>query len=93
MEKMDLSRERMGEAIEKIGVTNIHLDEDLLADVRNALLETGYEAAELFVAQSTASAERDEIHRVLKICEQQTLSCELAEEVFKNLSMIESGAW
>jgi len=93
MEKMDLSRERMGEAIEKIGITNIRLDESLLADVRNTLIEKGYEAAELFVAQSTASTERDEIHRVLKICEQQKLSCDLAAEVIKNLGMIESNAW
>lgn len=83
----------MEKAIEEIGVTSIHLDEALLADIRKILLENGYEAAELFVAQSTASEERDEIHRALKICEHEQLTSELAGEVLKNLNMIESGTW
>ncbi len=91
--KMDLSRERMGKAIEEIGTTSIHLDETLLAEIRKILLEEGYEAAELFVAQSTASEERDEIHRVLKICEHEQLTPELTGEVLKNLNIIESGNW
>jgi hypothetical protein len=91
--KMDLSRERMGKAIEEIGTTNIHIDETLLSDARKILLEKGYEAAELFVAQSTTSEERDEIQRVLKICEHEKLPSEIAGDVLKNLNMIESGAW
>ncbi len=93
VKKMDLSRERMGKAIEEIGTTSLHLDEALLADIRKILLEEGYEAAELFVAQSTASEERDEIHRVLKVCEHEKLTPELAGDVLKNLNMIESGTW
>jgi hypothetical protein len=91
--KMDLGRERMGEAIKEIGVTGIHIDEALLADARKILLEKGYEAAELFVSTSTASEERDELLRVLNICVHDQLTPELSAEVLKNLNMIESGNW
>jgi hypothetical protein len=91
--KMDLSRERMGEAIKDIGTTGIHIDETLVADVRKNLLEKGYESAELFVSQSTASEERDELLRVLNICMHRQLTPELSAEVLNNLGMIESGTW
>ncbi|MCJ7444689.1 MAG: hypothetical protein MUO26_09210 [Methanotrichaceae archaeon] len=91
--KIDLGRERMGKAIEEIGVTGIHIDEALLTDARKILLEKGYEASELFISQSTASLEHDELLRVLKICEQCQLNPELSTEVLKNLNMIESGNW
>ena len=91
--KIDLGRERMGKAIEEIGVTGIHIDEALLTDAGKILLEKGYAASELFISQSTASLERDELLRVLKICEQCQLNPELSAEVLKNLNMIESGNW
>jgi len=91
--KIDLGRERMGEAIKDIGVTGIHIDETLLADARKNLLEKGYEAAELIVSTSTASEERDELLRVLSICMHHHLTPELSAEVLKNLNMIESGTW
>lgn len=91
--KIDLGRERMGKAIEEIGVTGIHIDETLLADTRKILLEKGQEAAELFVSTSTASEERDELLRVLKICVHRQLTPELSEEVLRDLNMIEAGNW
>ncbi len=91
MEKMDLGREQMENAIEEIGITGIQIDETPLTEAGRILLKKGYAAAELFVSKSTASFERDELLRVSKICERCQLNPELSTEVLKN--RIESGNW
>lgn len=83
--------EETAKVIKKIGATGIHISDQTLKTVRNALLEGGYQAAMLHVAQHTASMERDELHRVLAICRRYKLSPQLAADIVKNLNLIEAG--
>lgn len=83
--------EETAKVIKKIGATGIHISDQTLETVRDALLEGGYQGAMLHVAQHTASMERDELHRVLAICRRYKLSPQLAADIVKNLNLIEAG--
>jgi hypothetical protein len=87
---IDFSDPTIAKAINSIGTTRIHINEDLLATIQNILPDDGYQGAMLYVAQHTASAERDELHRVLTILERYKLSTGLAAEIIKNLNTIGS---
>ena len=45
----------------------------------------------LYAVQNTASMQRDELHRVLNICERHGLTNILAADIILNLNKIESG--
>ena len=90
--RMDLSEE-MTKVIKKIGATGIHINEETLRVVKDAILDEGYEQAMLYVAQHTASMERDELHRVIAICRRYKLSEKTASYLVENLNEIESGNW
>jgi hypothetical protein len=90
--RMDLSEE-MTKVIKKIGATGIHINEETLHVVKDAILDEGYEQAMLYVAQHTASMERDELHRVIAICRRYKLSEKTAAYLVENLNEIESGNW
>ncbi len=90
--RMDLSEE-MTKVIKKIGATGIHINEQTLLVVKDAILDEGYEQAMLYVAQHTASMERDELHRVIAICRRYKLSEKTASYLVENLNEIESGNW
>jgi len=90
--RMDLSEE-MTKVIKKIGATGIHINEETLRVVKDAILDEGYEQAMLYVAQHTASMERDELHRVIAICRRYKLSEKTAAYLVENLNEIESGNW
>jgi hypothetical protein len=76
----------VSKAIKEVGATSISIDSTLLDKIRNKLLEKGYLETMLFVAQHTASIQRDELHRVLTICEYYKLSPDLAAEVIGHLN-------
>ncbi len=82
--------EETTKVIKKIGATGIHISDQTLQTVKDALLEGGYQGAMLHVAQHTASMERDELHRVLAICRRYKLSPQLAADLIMNLNMIEA---
>ncbi len=82
----EFNGEKMTKVISKIGAVGMHINKNLLDTLQEILLEEGYSGAMLHVAQHTASAERDELHRVLTICERYKLSPSLAAEVIKNLN-------
>jgi len=84
--------EESAKVVKKIGATGIHISDQTLVTVREALMEGGYEGAMLHVAQHTASMERDELHRVLAICRRYKLLPQLAAEIVKNLNLIETGS-
>jgi len=84
--------EESAKVVKKIGATGIHISDQTLVTVREALIEGGYEGAMLHVAQHTASMERDELHRVLAICRRYKLLPQLAAEIVKNLNLIETGS-
>ena len=77
--------------IKDIGITGIKIDEVILGKVQKTLQEDGYLDTMLYVAQHTASIQRDELHRVLTICEYHKIPPLLAADVVRNLNNIESG--
>jgi hypothetical protein len=85
------SKEKISKVIKDIGVSGIKFDETLLANVQNMIKEKSHFEAMLLVAQHTASMQRDELHRVLTICEYHRLPPNIKEEIIKNLNKIESG--
>jgi hypothetical protein len=85
--------EETWKVIKKIGSTGIHIGEQTLQTVKDAILENGYQEAMLYVAQHTASMERDELHRVMAICRRYKLSVKTAAYLVENLNEIESGNW
>lgn len=85
------SNEKIKIVIKDIGGSDIRFDEVLLEKVQNIIKEKSNFDAMSFVAQHTASIQRDELHRVLTICEYHRLSPEHRAEIIKNLNNIESG--
>lgn len=90
---MKLKGSKISKVIKDIGVTGIRIDEGFLGTVQKRLKQEGYLDTMLYVAQHTASMQRDELHRVLTICEYHKLPQVLAADVIKNLNKIESGTF
>lgn len=67
--KKKFSSELENKVIEDIGSIELNIDKEILESVKNALLDEGYQGAMLFVAQNTASIQRDELFRVLTVCQ------------------------
>jgi hypothetical protein len=67
--KKKISNELVNKVIEDIGSIELNIDMELLESVKNALLDEVYQGAMLFVAQNTASMQRDELFRVLTVCQ------------------------
>ena len=85
--------EKTDKVIEDIGATGIHIGEHTLQTLKDAILTEGYQGAMLYVAQHSASMERDELHRVMAICKRYKLSAKMASYLIENLNEIESGKW
>lgn len=85
--------EETQKVIKEIGVTGIHIGEQTLQTVKDVILTEGYQGAMLYVAQHTASMERDELHRVMAICRRYKLSAKMVAYFIENLNEIESGNW
>lgn len=81
----------MVKVIKDIGVSGIKFDDGILQVINKKLLQNGYLEAMLHVAQHTVSMQRDELHRVLTICEYHKLSPTIAANIVINLNLIESG--
>jgi len=90
--RMELNDET-AKVIENIGATGIRMREMTLQTVKDVILDEGYQGAMLYVAQHTASMERDELHRVMAICRHHNLSPKIATYLVENLNEIESGNW
>lgn len=69
-----------------IWVTDLKTDEAILERVRNILLDEGYEGAMFYVAQNTASLQRDELFRVLALFQQKKLSSAVAANLIVKLN-------
>ncbi len=85
---VDFNDPKIAKVINKIGKIGVSIDEHLLDAIQEKLLDEGYQGAMLYVAQHTASFERDEIHRILAICERYRVSPAIAAEIFSDLSTI-----
>jgi hypothetical protein len=87
------STEKMAKVIKDIGTSEIRFDEGLLETIENMIKDRKYLETMLYVAQHTASMQRDELHRVLTICEYHGLHPEQKANIIKNLNNIKSGVW
>ena len=67
--KKRISNNILDKVVEDIGTIELNIDAELLESIKNALLDEGYQGAMLFVAQNTASMQRDELFRVLTVCQ------------------------
>jgi hypothetical protein len=85
------SSERLEKVIKDIGTSGIKFDVALLETIQNMINGKEYLETMLYVAQHTASMQRDELHRVLTICEYHNLSTAHKASIIKNLNDIESG--
>ncbi len=85
------SSEKLEKVVGDIGKSGIKFDEALLEVIQNMIKEEKYLETMLYVAQHTASMQRDELHRVLTICEYHKLSTALKADIIRNLNDIESG--
>ena len=86
-----LNGNKITKVIKDIGITGIKIDKAILGKVQKTLQEDGYLDTMLYVAQHTASIQRDELHRVLTICEYHKIPPLLAADMIRNLNNIESG--
>jgi hypothetical protein len=77
--------------IKNIGISGIKFDDGILLIIQEKLQQKGYIDAMLHVAQHTTSMQRDELHRVLNICEYHKLPPVVAANIVINLNKIESG--
>ena len=84
------NEEKMANVIKDIGTPAIKLTKDLLEHIQEKLIKEGYLGTMLYVAQNTASIERNELHRVLTIYSYHRLPTALAAEVVGRLNGIES---
>ena len=92
---IDANRKLTGESLEKV-IENIrgsaiNIDKSVLENLRKALLDEGYQGAMFYAAQHTASLQRDEIFRILTICQlnkvPSALAVDLIGELIKKLNI------
>jgi hypothetical protein len=72
--------------IKDIGFTEINIDAAILERVKKVLLEEGYQGAMLYAAQHTASMQRDELFRMLTVCQLNKIPSISAADIIKRLS-------
>ena len=86
-----LENSAMEGAIQEIGATGMSFDQTILEKMHDIIQDEGYSGGMLYAVQNTASMQRDELHRVLNICERYGLTNILAADIIQNLNKIESG--
>jgi len=83
--------EKMAKVVKEIGITGIKIEEEFLKVIQKRLQEGGYMEAMLHIIQHTASMQRDELQRVLTICQYYELDPKIAAEIIINLGNLGSG--
>ena len=83
--------DKMSKAIKDIGVTEIKIDKEFSEAIQKKLRDAGYMEAMLYVIQHTASIKRDELQRVLTICQYNKLPPKIAAEIIANFNNLDSG--
>ncbi|MDD1752438.1 MAG: hypothetical protein LUQ38_05035 [Methanotrichaceae archaeon] len=81
---------RMAKVTKDIGTSSIKFNETLLRIAQEKLQKQGYLETMLYVAQNTASIERDEIHRILTICAYHKVPPSRTADILAKSSKIDS---
>jgi hypothetical protein len=82
---LDFSNDKISKVINDIGETKMSIDESIMENVRKGLVDEGYQGAMLYVAQHTASMQRDELFRILTTCQLNKIPSVIAANIIKNL--------
>jgi hypothetical protein len=80
----NFSRDKLSKVINDIGTTKINFDEGVMDNVQKCLVDEGYQGAMLYVAQHTASAQRDELFRILTTCQLDKVPSAMAVDIIKS---------
>ena len=83
--------DKMSKAVKDIGVTEIKIDKEFSEAIQKKLRDAGYMEAMLYVIQHAASIKRDELQRVLTICQYNKLPPKIAAEIIANFNNLDSG--
>lgn len=89
--RLALNNNAMERAIQEIGGTGVGFDQTILENLHDIIQDEGYSGGMLYAVQNTASMQRDELHRVLNICERHGLASIMAADIILNLNKIKSG--
>ena len=81
----NFNKDNLSRVINDIGTTKMGIDEGVLENIQRSLAEEGYQGAMLYAAQHTASMQRDEIFRVLTICQLNQVPSAMAVDIIKSL--------
>ena len=81
----NFSRDKLSKVINDIGMTKIIIDDSVMDNVQSSLVDEGYQGAMLYVAQHTASAQRDELFRILTTCQLGKVPSAMAVDIIKSL--------
>jgi len=84
-------RDKLSKVINDIGATKINIAEGVLENVQKSLVDEGYQGAMLYVAQHTASMQRDELFRILTTCQINKVPSSMAVDIIKNLLRSQAG--
>ena len=88
--KVNFSRDKLSKVIGDIGTTKINIDEGVMDNVQTSLVDEGYQGAMLYVAQHTASAQRDELFRILTTCQLGKVPSAMAVDIIKSLRRMQN---
>jgi hypothetical protein len=86
------SEDLVEKVIKDIGVTEINIDAAILERVKKALVDEGYQGAMLYVAQHTASMQRDELFRILTVCQLNKVPSVFAADIIEKLHNLQSSS-
>ncbi len=81
----NFSKEKLSKTVNEIGGAKINIDEGVLERVETSLIDEGYQGAMLYVAQHTASLQRDELFRILTTCQLNKMPSSMAVDIIRNL--------
>ena len=87
----NFSRDKLSKVINDIGMTKIIIDDSVMDNVQSSLVDEGYQGAMLYVAQHTASAQRDELFRILTTCQLGKVPSAMAVDIIKSLRRMQKG--
>lgn len=87
---VNFSRDKLSKVISDIGTTKINIDEGVMDNVQTSLVDEGYQGAMLYVAQHTASAQRDELFRILTTCQLGKVPSAMAVDIIKSLRRMQN---
>jgi hypothetical protein len=81
--KKKIDAKIMEKLMEDIANVRPKIDKELLSKVANVLLDEGYQGAMLFVAQNTASMQRDDLFRILTACQVNKIPSVIAADLLR----------